>query len=306
MGTVKAETAADFDRVGSYRQDRINGFSESLILSLLDHARIEDGQRVLEAMSGDGNLAAALLRYCDERALRPPQLSLLDASRLQSAHAKARLLGRAAEVFVGNAVTMTREPDGSPLPSNLFHRVLVKSGNHEIPDEEQGALYRSIFRVLRPGGIFVNLGFLFDDEEERSEFRQIARTKDALAGLDFAVRRRHFLTREELYSRLELAGFTEIRCARHCEYTIRSEAVLEEYFRDGERDKSDLAHQAAQLAARTLRARGRVLFEGGRSIMRIPGEITVAHKPPSLPSGGSPWSRWLSRWRIDDGLEENS
>ncbi len=38
---------------------------------------------------------------------------------------------------------------------------------------QQLDLYNNIFRVLKPGGMFINLGFLFDDVEERDQFREL-------------------------------------------------------------------------------------------------------------------------------------
>src|SRR5205085_1655244 len=84
-----------------------------------------------------------------------------------------------------------------------YYRVsTLKSGNHEIPLHQQLNMYQSIFRVLKPRGLLVNLGFLFDDVAERDQFREIARCKDSLAGMQSAVDNRHFLTRDELYTRL--------------------------------------------------------------------------------------------------------
>ena len=66
---------------------------------------------------------------------------------------------------------------------------------------------KKVYGGEKPKGMFVNLGFLFDDVEERDQFREIARCKDSLAGMHSAVKNRHFLTRDELHIRLQQAGF---------------------------------------------------------------------------------------------------
>lgn len=89
---------------------------------------------------------------------------------------------------------------------------MINSSNHEILSSDQLDLYRSIFRVLKPGGLFVNLGMLFDDPQERDELREIARVKDTYANMSDLAKNRHFLTRQEFYGWLTEAGFVDIRC----------------------------------------------------------------------------------------------
>ena len=139
--------------------------------------------------------------------------------------------------------------------------------------------YQSIFRVLKPRGLLVNLGFLFDDVAERDQFRDIARCKDSLAGMQSAVDNRHFLTRDELYTRLEQAGFVDIRCGMHVPYTISSHVVTDAYFSGHQRDDLHAEFQAQQAKALLLRRNGRIHFQGESSTMILPGEITMARRP---------------------------
>src|SRR5207244_11519669 len=120
-------------------------------------------------------------------------------SRVQCELAQAQLAETPTNVVWGDILTMEDYANNAALPDRMFDRVMLKSGNHEIPLNQQLALYQSIFRVLKPRGMFVNLGFLFDDVEERDQFRDIARCKDSLAGMQSAVENRNFLTRDELY-----------------------------------------------------------------------------------------------------------
>src|SRR5207244_11211467 len=146
-------------------------------------------------------------------------------------------------------LTMADSEHHDALTARLFDSVMLKSGNHEIPLRQQLDMYKSIFRVLKPRGLLVNLGFLFDDGAERDQFRDIARCKDSLAGMQSAVDNRYFLTRDELYTRLQQAGFVDIRCGLHVPDTISSRVVTDAYFAEHQSDSMHAAFQAQQAKA---------------------------------------------------------
>jgi len=201
----EVETA--YDKVGVYDQDAVNGFSEQMLATMLDIINPGQASNILDAMAGNGNLTLRLYDYCERRGLFPPDVVVLEFSRVQCELAKAHLEDTPAKVVWGDILSMEDLESEEPLPKNFFDKVMIKSGNHEIPLGQQLDLYNNIFRALKPGGTFVNLGFLFDDVEERDQFRELTRFKDSLAGLESAVHNRHFLTRDELYTQLQRAGF---------------------------------------------------------------------------------------------------
>lgn len=268
-----------YDLVGRYRQDDVNGFTQELIYRMLDAADLGRATGVLDAMAGDGNLTLRMGEFCRDRQIRFPKTTVLEYSRVQATFAQHHLAPLGADVVWGDVLGMTDLATKRALPEAAYDRVLIKSANHEIPRDRQPELYKSVFKTLRPGGLFVNLGMLFDDVRERDELRQIARVKDGLAGLQAAVVNRYFLTRDEFYTFLAEAGFTDIRPAHRLDYSIRSHVVAEQYFRPEVREKEDLDFQAAQIRAVTLRRNGRLRFEGVSSLMICPGEITLARRP---------------------------
>ena len=273
------EIATAYDTVGAYDQDAINGFSDHILHTLLDLVNPGQVSHILDAMAGNGNLTARLYDYCEQRGLFPPDVTMVEFSRVQCELAKAQLAATPTQVVWGNILTMEDYENDAVLPSGMFDRVMLKSGNHEIPLPQQLAMYQSIFRVLKPKGLFVNLGFLFDDGEERDQFREIARCKDSLAGMHSAVENRHFLTRDELYTRLQQAGFVDIRCGMAVHYTISSRIVTDAYFSGHHADDMHAEFQAQQAKALRLRRNGRIHFQGESSTMIIPGEITMARRP---------------------------
>lgn len=270
---------AAYDTVGRYRQDEINGFTKELIHRMLEAADLARASSVLDAMAGDGNLTSRLHEFCRERGIPFPETCALEYSRVQAEFAKEALSSLPARAIWGDVLSMTDRGTGQRIPDGSFDRVLIKSGTHEIPREKQPELYGSVFQVLRPGGAFVNLGFLFDDREERDEVRELARVKDTLAKMHAAAANRYFLLREEFYDMLRQAGFVDVHRVHAIDYVIRSEKVAEQYYPPKDRLAADIENQVAQVRSLALRRSGRVRFEGATSILTFPGEITLARRP---------------------------
>jgi SAM-dependent methyltransferase len=175
-----SEIATAYDQVGVYDQDAVNGFSEQTLTTMLDIVNPGQASNILDAMAGNGNLTLRLYDYCERRGLFPPDVVVLEFSHVQCEFAKAQLADAPAKVVWGDILTMEDLEIEAPVPKDFFDRVMIKSGNHEIPLAQQLDLYKQVFQVLKPGGMFINLGFLFDDVEERDQFREFARCKDSL------------------------------------------------------------------------------------------------------------------------------
>jgi ubiquinone/menaquinone biosynthesis C-methylase UbiE len=272
----------DYDKVGQYNQDAVNGFSEEMLDRMIDLVNPSQCSKILDAMAGNGNLTIRLYHYCQRNGIVMPSVTLLEFSEVQCKFAKKQLQNFQdiqSEVIWGDVITMEDYKHGRIFPDNVFDRVMIKSGNHEIHLEKQIDLYKSIFRVLKPGGLFVNLGFLFDNVEERDQFRKLVRFKDRMAGMDSAVEKRHVLTRGELYSCLQQAGFVDVQCGMHIQYTIHSWVGVQAYFPRHAWERMHAALQAQWAKALILRRNGRIHFQGDSGILICPGEITVARRP---------------------------
>jgi phospholipid N-methyltransferase len=267
------------DKIGEYDQDAVNGFSAQILDAMLDIVDPGQASNVLEAMAGNGNLTWRLYDYCERRGCFPPNVMLLELSRVQCELAREQLADTPAKVVWGNILTLENYASDELLPKGFFDRVVIKSGNHEIPLAMQLDLYNNIFQLLKPGGIFVNLGLVFDDVEERNQFQEFVRFKDSLAGLHSAVKNRHFLTRDELYTRLQQVGFVDVQCRMHLSYIIRSFVLTQAYFPQHEWEHVHAEFQAQQARAMILRRKGRIHFQEDRSTMTGPAEITVARRP---------------------------
>ena len=86
------------------------------------------------------------------------------AARLAGMHPKARLVGidssdamlRAAErLLPPERVTLLQQDLSSPLPDQRFDLVVSALAIHHLEGEAKSSLFRSVRKVLAPGGLFV-------------------------------------------------------------------------------------------------------------------------------------------------------
>lgn len=269
---------ADYDVVGDYKQDRINGFQPDLIHKMVACAEIENGQLILDAMAGNGNLTAQILGYCKSNNIEKIKITTLEFSEYQCQIAKRNIKNQNVSIFWGDILTLESFETGDKLPIESFDRILLKSANHEIPAHQQATFYNNLFSLLKPGGKLIMLGFVFDNEEERNEFAILTKFKDTTAGMTYAAENRHFSTRKEISQHIEEAGFENHFTEERFEYTIHSDVVVDEYFKHLDKRYANIELQSHQAKALTLRKHGRIRFQGDQSVMSLPGEITVAKK----------------------------
>lgn len=269
---------ADYDIVGDYKQDRINGFQPDLIHKMIASAGIENGHHILDAMAGNGNLTNQILRYCAKKNIEDINITTLEFSELQCEIAKKNIPNSNVEIFWGDILTLESFETGMKLPLKSFDRILLKSANHEISVQNQEVFYQNLFSLLKPGGKLIMLGFVFDNEEERNEFAILTKFKDATAGMKYAAENRHFSTRKEINRLMEEVGFESHFTEEVFEYTIHSDVVVDEYFKHLDNRFANMELQSHQAKALTLRKNGRIRFQSDISIMSLPGEITIAEK----------------------------
>jgi SAM-dependent methyltransferase len=233
---------------------------------------------ILDAMAGNGNLTCDILRFCceeDHRVSPLPEIVVFELSTTQINFAQEALAHVPSVLCVHGDILSIQDH----CVPGIFDVVMIKSGTHEIPLAFQRKLYSNIFSVLKPGGRFINLGIVYDDTQERDEFRELVRLKDSLAGLTSLVENRHFLLRGEFYSNLRAAGFSSIECARQFHYNVLTSVLAETYFAPEEQSAFALAFQQEQLGCVAMRRNHRFIFSGTDSQMFMPAEITVVRKP---------------------------
>jgi len=109
-------------------------------------------RRVLDLGCGDGILAAALLdRFPEAEAV------LVDFSETMLAAARRRFAGRASPTRVVNADYGVAAWTGAVAALAPFDAIVSGYSIHHQPDARKIEIYREIFALLAPGGVFLNL-----------------------------------------------------------------------------------------------------------------------------------------------------
>jgi SAM-dependent methyltransferase len=105
----------------------------------------KDASRLLDLGSGDGRLLGLLLTRCPEATG-----VALDFS--------AAMLERLRERFFDDRVNVVEHNLEEPLPAlGTFDVVASSFAIHHMPHPRKETLYREVWGVLRPGGVFCNL-----------------------------------------------------------------------------------------------------------------------------------------------------
>jgi len=273
---------ADYDIVGNYSQDDVNGLSDSLLERMIELVDPAGSENILDAMGGDGNLTLRLHEYCKNKNIKIPHCTLFEISKVQTDIAKKKLPEETCATICGDILNLTLTTGDNTLAVEKYDRIMIKSANHEIPLEHQKILYKNLFSLLKPGGYFVNLGLIFDDLRERNEVCNLVKVKDKLANMKHAEKSRHFLMRDEFYENLEAVGFNSVQAKTSFNYRVSSKIIADTYFEKASRHAFNMENQAAQARCQILRKNGRIEFVKDETFLILPGEITVARKPGIL------------------------
>jgi len=113
-------------------------------------AACPDVRRFADLGCGAGALAAAMRS-------RFPQAAgvLIDSSEPMLSAARQQLTSAGAFEFV--AADLAAPAWAQPYASRPFDAIVSGYAIHHLPDARKQALYAEIFRLLRPGGVFVNI-----------------------------------------------------------------------------------------------------------------------------------------------------
>ncbi len=143
-------------------------------------------------------------------------------------------------------------------------------------------IHHSLFRVLRKGGRLICMGFLFEDDKQRREFKTITKVKDRLAGMDKAVKDRFFSTRQEWYACLKATGFINIKQKRLFDYVIDTKIAAEEYFKEINFESEPRELRNSILQANSLIQAGRIQIRMNGAYCKFLGKLL---KPTDHPNG---------------------
>jgi ubiquinone/menaquinone biosynthesis C-methylase UbiE len=172
----------------------LHNFSQEDIKKFIDLANIRPGDKILDAMAGDGAIAKELSKISNV------QLFVLDNAKLQIEEAKKNV--KNANFYVSSALKM-------PFQDSMFDKVFIRSGVYEIPKKDQVNLYKEILRVLKKEGLFINWTIGLDSKNQKV-FQRLVKKKDEIAEFDDLVKNRYFMTKSELKQDLNVSGFSSV------------------------------------------------------------------------------------------------
>ena len=153
--------------------------------------------RVLEAMCGTGIVGGAIKETL-EKQNKKCELFYLDFSK----EMLEQIITPSEKKFLGDVRQM-------PFGDQLFERVFIRNAIHDLDKASQIYAYSEVYRVLKPGGIFVLIAFYTNDETQKY-YNRLVNLKDELAGNKNNFER-YFPTKEEYVGLFRKAGFTEIK-----------------------------------------------------------------------------------------------
>jgi ubiquinone/menaquinone biosynthesis C-methylase UbiE len=192
----------DFSKIHGVREDDLQVLAQTLGL--------RQGMKVLDLGCGYGEVSANILADADRRGIGI-DLSLCDLHEAQIRNVPQVIRSRARQIVIGDARSL-------PFAHAEFDAVVMKMVLHEVPMWDQPTVCEEVFRVLRPGGVFVVWGVMPADGEMQDIFNKIMQLKNALASYESLVRDRYIFRLDQLLRMLTQAGFADARERRQVHF----------------------------------------------------------------------------------------
>lgn len=175
--------------------DRVSDPQVAMAEQVLDRLALDGTERVLDAGCGSGRVTELLLE-------RAAEVVAVDAAPSMVEAARARLNGRGQVLQADIAELVLDEPVDAVFSNAVFHWV---------PDHD--ALFRSLCAALKPGGRLVaQCGGKGNIDHVRRTAADVAAAPPYAKHFDGFAAPWNYASPEETATRLERAGFVEVRC----------------------------------------------------------------------------------------------
>jgi len=201
------------DRIVKY--EYIHGNQQSDFQNMITAIDPKETDIILDGCGGYMDISKRILNQFINND-RKPEIYVWDESSVQLERAKAENILPEDHLLQGDIIDIS-------FPDNMFDKVIVKMGMHEIPLEKQRIAFLECYRVLKPGGKFIIWELSLPNDEIQKLFQEIIREKDRICGFDFLVENRYFQKHSELVELFNQAGFKNIKD----EFPIKSHLSME-------------------------------------------------------------------------------
>lgn len=208
------ETKRGFDdRIVKY--EYIHGNQEQDFKNLITAIDPKETDIILDGCGGYMDISKRILNQFINND-KKPEIYVWDESSVQLERAKAENILPEDHLLQGDIIEIS-------FPDNMFDKVVVKMGMHEIPFEKQKIAFQECYRVLKPGGKLIIWELSLPNDEIQKLFQEIIREKDRICGFDFLAENRYFQKHSELVELFNQAGFKNIKD----EFPIKSHLSME-------------------------------------------------------------------------------
>lgn len=201
------------DRIVKY--EYIHGNQEQDFKNLITAIDPKETDIILDGCGGYMDISKRILNQFINND-RKPEIYVWDESSVQLERAKAENILPEDHLLQGDIIDIS-------FPDNMFDKVVVKMGMHEISFEKQKIAFQECYRVLKPGGKLIIWELSLPNDEVQKLFQEIIREKDRICGFDFLAENRYFQKHSELVELFNQAGFKNIKD----EFPIKSHLSME-------------------------------------------------------------------------------
>ena len=268
------------------RYEEIHSINSDDFRAFVDAAAVKGPCHILDCGCGYGAFTREVLRATESsRSTGETDLSidLIDESPVQLARAEDELRpwqsAPAVELhFIGGVF-----PDDLGQSSEQYDVVACKMVLHEIRKDQQLRFVENAFDCLKPGGRFVAWDVCLSPDIA-TFYRDVIKSKDAIAGYDSMAERRYFLTEEELRTLFRSSSFGGVEFVRDILYRFDTRKRLIPEFGGDEflfAQWEDFIRKAAAALSPAVLARLQYLDSGNSISFNVRKVIVVGRRPDS-------------------------
>lgn len=231
MGTAE-NRIKDGWAIRNVRYEEVHKVPQTFFDELIEGLNIQEGDVIGDLMSGYGAVSREVLKQASKEN-KSISIWLLDNHKEQLDRSYTELLEfdhpqNLSKYQIHRLICDMRSPDS--LKENLFDKIVIKMGLHEVPQEDQQKVIDNSYRWLKKWGkLFVwdRMPLRKDDQEL---FGRIIAKKDTLAGFDSFVKNRYFYRLDEGKKYLQQAGFRNVKVFKRIYLNFSSRVRLHTEF----------------------------------------------------------------------------